>query len=159
MPLLAQLFPQFASRLIRNGATIGGNLGTGSPIGDTPPALLALDASLVLASRSGERVVPLADYFTGYRQTLRQPDELIRAVRIPLPLAPLTAFHKIAKRRFDDISSVAVGYALDVVDGTVRQRPDRARRRRGDAAARRAPPRLRWSGGRGPSRRCATRQR
>ena len=44
VPLLAELFPQFASRLIRNGATIGGNLGTGSPIGDTPPALLALDA-------------------------------------------------------------------------------------------------------------------
>jgi xanthine dehydrogenase small subunit len=106
--------------LIRNGATIGGNLGTGSPIGDTPPALLALDASLVLSSRRGERTVALADYFTGYRETLKAPDELIRAVLIPLPLAPLTAFHKIAKRRFDDISSVAVGYALDVVDGTVR---------------------------------------
>jgi xanthine dehydrogenase small subunit len=120
VPLLEQLFPQFASRLIRNGATIGGNLGTGSPIGDTPPALLALDASLVLSSRRGERTVALADYFTGYRETLKAPDELIRAVLIPLPLAPLTAFHKIAKRRFDDISSVAVGYALDVVDGTVR---------------------------------------
>ncbi|ONI73840.1 xanthine dehydrogenase small subunit [Kribbella sp. ALI-6-A] len=121
VPLLEQLFPQFASRLIRNGATIGGNLGTGSPIGDTPPALLALDASLVLASRRGERTVALADYFTGYRETLKAPDELIRAVLIPLPLAPLTAFHKIAKRRFDDISSVAVGYALDVVDGVVRE--------------------------------------
>ena len=50
VPLLAEMFPQFASRLIRNGATLGGNLGTASPIGDTPPALLALDASLVLAS-------------------------------------------------------------------------------------------------------------
>lgn len=121
VPLLEQMFPQFASRLIRNGATIGGNLGTGSPIGDTPPALLALDAQLVLASRRGERVVALADYFTGYRQTLKAPDELIRAILVPRPLAPLTAFHKIAKRRFDDISSVAVGYALDVVDGIVRK--------------------------------------
>ncbi|MFI6827037.1 xanthine dehydrogenase small subunit [Kribbella sp. NPDC050241] len=121
VPLLAEMFPQFASRLIRNGATIGGNLGTGSPIGDTPPALLALDASLVLASHRGERVVPLADYFTGYRQTLKAPDELIKTVVLPLPLAPLTAFHKIAKRRFDDISSVAVGYAVDVVDGVVRE--------------------------------------
>ena len=51
VPLLAEVFPQFASRLIRNGATIGGNLGTGSPIGDTPPALLALEAVVVLASR------------------------------------------------------------------------------------------------------------
>ncbi|WP_446663929.1 xanthine dehydrogenase small subunit [Flexivirga sp. B27] len=121
IPLLAQLFPQFASRLIRNGATIGGNLGTGSPIGDTPPALLALEADLVLAGPDGTRVVALADYFTGYRQTVCAADELIKAVRIPLPLAGITAFHKIAKRRFDDISSVAVGYAIDVADGIVRK--------------------------------------
>jgi xanthine dehydrogenase small subunit len=121
IPLLDEMFPQFASRLIRNGATLGGNLGTGSPIGDAPPALLALEAELVLASVDGERVVPLAEYFTGYRQTVCLPHELIRAVRIPRPLAPLTAFHKIAKRRFDDISSVAVGFALDVADGVVRR--------------------------------------
>lgn len=119
VPLLAELFPQFASRLIRNGATIGGNIGTASPIGDAPPALLALDADVVLASPRGERVVPLADYFTGYRETVRAADELIRSVRLPLPLAPLVGFHKIAKRRFDDISSVAVGYALEIADGTV----------------------------------------
>jgi len=121
VPLMTQMFPQFASRLIRNGATIGGNLGTASPIGDTPPALLALDAALVLASPRGERTVPLAGYFTGYRQTMKADDELIRAVVVPLPLAPVTAFHKIAKRRFDDISSVAVGYALEIVDGVVRR--------------------------------------
>ncbi|WP_419999371.1 xanthine dehydrogenase small subunit [Streptomyces boninensis] len=121
VPLLAELFPQFASRLIRNGATIGGNLGTGSPIGDTPPVLLALEASLLLADADGEREVPLADYFTGYRQSVRRPDELIRAVRIPLPLSQTVAFHKIAKRRFDDISSVAVGFALDIQDGVVRK--------------------------------------
>ena len=119
VPLLAEMFPQFASRLIRNGATPGGNLGTASPIGDTPPALLALDASLVLASVEGEREVLLADYFTGYRQSVRRPDELIKTIRIPLPLAPVTAFHKIAKRRFDDISSVAVAYALRLEDGVV----------------------------------------
>jgi xanthine dehydrogenase small subunit len=116
VPLLADLFPQFASRLIRNGATLGGNLGTASPIGDAPPVLLALDASLVLASVAGEREVLLADYFTGYRQSVRRPGELIKTIRIPLPLAPVTAFHKIAKRRFDDISSVAVAYALRLDD-------------------------------------------
>ncbi len=119
VPLLDEVWPQFASRLIRNGATIGGNIGTGSPIGDVPPALLALEATVVLASAGGEREVPLADYFTGYRETVLQPGELIRSIRIPRPLAALTAFHKIAKRRYDDISSVAVGFALDVVDGTV----------------------------------------
>jgi len=50
---------------------------------------------------------------------VRRPDELIRAVRIPLPMAQVTAFHKIAKRRFDDISSVAVAFALDLDDGVV----------------------------------------
>ena len=73
----------------------------------------------MLASVDGEREVDLADYFTGYRTTVRRPDELIRAVRIPLPLAQVTAFHKIAKRRFDDISSVAVAFALDLDDGVV----------------------------------------
>ncbi|MEV6246009.1 FAD binding domain-containing protein [Streptomyces sp. NPDC051742] len=120
VPLLAELFPQFASRLIRNSATLGGNLGTGSPIGDSPPVLLALDASVVLAGPDGEREVPLSAYFTGYRQSVRRPGELIRAVRVPLPLSPVTAFHKIAKRRFDDISSVAVAFALDIEGGIVR---------------------------------------
>lgn len=119
VPLLGSLLPQFASRLIRNSATLGGNLGTGSPIGDAAPALLALDASLILASADGEREVALHEYFTGYRQSVRRPDELITRVRIPLPLATRTAFHKIAKRRFDDISSVAVGYAVTVEDGVV----------------------------------------
>jgi xanthine dehydrogenase small subunit len=117
LPLLDALFPQFASRLIRNGATLGGNLGTASPIGDAAPALLALDASLVLVSRTGEREVPLDGYFTGYRETVKRPDELIKTIRIPLPAAPVTAFHKIAKRRFDDISSAAVAYALRMEDG------------------------------------------
>ena len=70
IPLLDQLWPQFASRLIRNGATLGGNLGTGSPIGDAPPALLALEATIVLAGPGGEREVALAEYFTGYRQSV-----------------------------------------------------------------------------------------
>ncbi|MFL6099716.1 MAG: xanthine dehydrogenase small subunit [Actinomycetales bacterium] len=119
IPLLDQVFPQFASRLIRNGATLGGNLGTASPIGDTPPALLALGATLVLASRDGEREVPLADYFTGYRETVKRPDELIKTIRIPTPVAPVAAFHKIAKRRFDDISSVAVAFAARFDGGDV----------------------------------------
>jgi xanthine dehydrogenase small subunit len=119
VPLLAEMFPQFASRLIRNGATLGGNLGTCSPIGDAPPVLLALGARLVLASVDGERELELADYFTGYRTSVRQDRELIRAIRIPLPLARVTAFHKIAKRRFDDISSVAVAFAIDHDDAGV----------------------------------------
>ena len=119
VPLLAELLPSFASRLIRNSATIGGNLATASPIGDLAPALLALGASVVVVSADGEREAPIDGFFTGYRRSGLRPDELIRAVRIPQPQAGLTAFHKIAKRRYDDISSVAVAFAVDLVDGTV----------------------------------------
>jgi xanthine dehydrogenase small subunit len=121
VPLLDAVLPQFASPLIRNAATVGGNLATGSPIGDLAPALLALEATVVLHGPAGERLVPLAEYFTGYRESVRRRDELIRAVRIPLPLSEVTAFHKVAKRRFDDISSVAVAIALDVRDGVVQR--------------------------------------
>jgi xanthine dehydrogenase small subunit len=112
--LMHDWIPLFASRLIRNSATLGGNIGTASPIGDSPPVLLALEASVVLASSSGERIVPLAEFFTGYRRTVRRPEELIRAIRIPMPLAPNAKFYKIAKRRMDDISSVAAGITLEL---------------------------------------------
>lgn len=112
IPLLAEWFPLFASRLIRNRATLGGNLGTASPIGDSPPVLLALGASLVLVSALGERMVGLEHFFTGYRQTALQPGELIKAVRIPLPLLPESRFYKVCKRPMDDISTVSMGIAL-----------------------------------------------
>ncbi|HEX5857978.1 MAG TPA: FAD binding domain-containing protein [Microbacterium sp.] len=120
VPLLAELFPQFASPLIRNRATVGGNLGTGSPIGDVSSALLALGARVVLASPDGERTVELAEYFTGYRRSVRRHVELIRAVEVPLPQFEVAAFHKITKRRLDDISSVAIAFALDIRGGIVR---------------------------------------
>ena len=119
MPLLEELIGQFASRLIRNSATLGGNLATGSPIGDAAPVLLALDARVVLTSLRGEREVPLTEYFTGYRQTVRGPDEIIRGIRIPRPVPTVSSFLKVAKRRFDDISAVAVALALEIRDGHV----------------------------------------
>ena len=118
LPLLDALVPLFASTQIRNRATLGGNLGTASPIGDGAPVLLALGADLVLADAAGERRVALSDYFTGYRTTIRRPDELIARIVVGTP-GPVHAFHKIAKRRHDDISSVAVAYDLVVTDGVV----------------------------------------
>ena len=118
MPLLDQVWPLFASRLIRNGATIGGNIGTASPIGDLPPALLALEATSC-SPRRGDREVALADYFTGYRADRASTRRADPRGPDPAPAGRLAAFHKIAKRRYDDISSVAVGFALDVVDDEV----------------------------------------
>ena len=83
VPLLDELWTWFASRQIRNRATLGGNLGTASPIGDAPVVLLALEAELVLVSRNGERIVPLSSYFVGYRKTLLRTHELIKTIRIP----------------------------------------------------------------------------
>lgn len=112
VPLLEQLFPLFSSRLIRNRATLGGNLMTASPIGDGAPALLALDAEVELVSLGGTRTVPLSELFTGYRQTARKPDEILSAITIPLPLPDVQRFYKVSKRVLDDISTVAAAFSL-----------------------------------------------
>lgn len=113
---VAEWLTLFASPLIRNRATLGGNLGTASPIGDSPPLLLALDAGVELAGPRGRRIVPLSTFFLGYRKTARHEDEIIVSVRIPRPYPQRLAFYKIAKRRLDDISTVAAAMAVDVAD-------------------------------------------
>ncbi len=116
IPLLSQLLPLFSSRLIRNRATLGGNLATGSPIGDAAPVLLALDAELTLASASGTRRVALRDFFVGYRQTALETGELIAQIHLPLPLPRRQSFYKVSKRVLDDISTVSGAFAL-TLDG------------------------------------------
>jgi xanthine dehydrogenase small subunit len=118
-PSLDEMIHWFAARQVRNRATLGGNIGTASPIGDLPPVLLSLDAVLKLASSSGERTLPLADFFTGYRQTELQPGEVIVSVQIPKAPTPGTArrlaqSYKIGKRGTDDISIVAAAFVVDV---------------------------------------------
>jgi xanthine dehydrogenase small subunit len=103
----------FASPPLRNRATLGGNLATASPIGDGAPLLLALDAAVHLASERGRRTIPLALFFTSYRRTALAPDELLTAVEIPKPLPEFVRFYKVAKRRMDDISTVAAAMAMD----------------------------------------------
>ncbi|PWT93302.1 MAG: xanthine dehydrogenase small subunit [Proteobacteria bacterium] len=111
--------PLFASPLIRNRATLGGNLATASPIGDAAPLLLALDAQVRIASAEGDRVLPLDRFFTGYRQTALVAGELLRSVIVPKPLPPVARFYKVAKRQSDDISTVAACFAIRA-DGTAR---------------------------------------
>jgi xanthine dehydrogenase small subunit len=114
LALLHELLPLFSSRLIRNRATIGGNLATASPIGDSAPALLALGAELSLASARGRRRLPLSEFFTGYRQTALGLGELIESVHLPRPLPRLQRFYKVSKRVMDDISSVAGAFTLEL---------------------------------------------
>ena len=112
-PALVSMLRWFGSRQVRNRATLGGNLATASPIGDSAPVLLALDASLVLESVSGARVVPLNEFFVGYRKTQLQTGEIIREILIPRarPAAGVaqefTRFYKVSRRREMDISTVA----------------------------------------------------
>ncbi|MGB8167558.1 MAG: xanthine dehydrogenase molybdopterin binding subunit [Chthoniobacteraceae bacterium] len=103
----------FASRQIRNRATLGGNLATASPIGDSAPVLLSLGASLVLVSAAGERRLPLAAFFTAYRQTALRPGELIKCIIVPRTRGRRAEFFKVSKRREMDISIVAAAFCVE----------------------------------------------
>lgn len=113
-PGLREWFRHFASPLIRNRATLGGNLATASPVGDAAPLLLALDARLFLLSSQGSREIALSSFFLGYRKTALHPGEIIATVRIPKPYPSLVRFYKVAKRASDDIATVSLGAALDL---------------------------------------------
>ncbi|HVE15522.1 MAG TPA: xanthine dehydrogenase molybdopterin binding subunit [Chthoniobacterales bacterium] len=115
-PSLAQMIRVFASRQIRNRATLGGNLVTASPIGDSAPVLLSLGAEVELGSIRGRRRVPLAEFFTGYRRTVLAPDEVMTAVLLPRETGAKcrTAFLKVSKRREMDISIVAGAFYLNL---------------------------------------------
>ncbi|MFM8617104.1 MAG: xanthine dehydrogenase small subunit, partial [Opitutaceae bacterium] len=117
-PPLARMLRWFAARQVRNRATLGGNLATASPIGDSAPVLLALDATLVLASAEGDRTLPLAAFFTGYRRTVLRPGEIIREIVLP-PYAAAEGctrradFLKVSHRRELDISIVSAAFVVD----------------------------------------------
>lgn len=118
-PALDKLWSVFASRQIRHRATLGGNLVTASPIGDSAPALMALDAEVVLVSLEGERRVPLSAFFTGYRKTVMRDDEVMLAVVVPRGKGGRFGFHKASKRREMDISIVSLAMRLEEKDGVI----------------------------------------
>ncbi|HEX4631481.1 MAG TPA: xanthine dehydrogenase molybdopterin binding subunit [Chthoniobacterales bacterium] len=114
-PEIREMLSAFGSRQIRNRATLGGNLVTASPIGDSAPVLLALEASIVLASATGERLLSLDEFFIAYRKTALQSGEVLKSIVIPRP-SPGTRthrqFYKVSKRREMDISTVAACFAI-----------------------------------------------
>jgi xanthine dehydrogenase small subunit len=116
----AALLARLGSRQIRGLGTLGGNLGTASPIGDSLPPLIALGATIALASPRGERSLPVEDFITGYRSNALAPDELIARILIPRP-APgaLLACEKLSKRHDQDIATVGLSVLLDFRDGVV----------------------------------------
>jgi xanthine dehydrogenase small subunit len=116
------LFRRIGSRQIRNLGTIAGNLATASPIGDTIPGLIALGATVTLASSAGARSMPVESFITGYRKTALRPGEVIAAVRIPF-LAADAGFstYKLSKRFDQDISTVIAAFHLKLRNGEVNE--------------------------------------
>ncbi len=127
LPSLDRHFPSFAalvrrigSRQIRNIGTLAANIANASPIGDTIPCLIALDATIVLRSTRGVRRVQAGDFILSYRKTAMETDEIIEAIEIPL-LKDGTTFttYKLSKRFDQDISTVIGAYRLRVANGKV----------------------------------------
>ena len=119
-PALADMLRVFGSRQIRNRATMGGNIVTASPIGDSAPVLLALNASVVLVSlQKRERTVAMSDFFVAYRKTALQPNEILKTIMVPRfdsqpALRRICHWYKVSKRREMDISTVAACFCIDL---------------------------------------------
>ena len=108
----------FAGLMVRNTATVAGNVACGSPAADLVPPLLSLDADLTLASVAGTRTLPLDEYFLDYRRDVRRPGELITRISWPrLPNPSVNTFYKLARRKGDAITVTGVALTLAAADG------------------------------------------
>ena len=117
MPELANYIDVFASPQIKNLATIIGNVCTASPIGDSPPALLALEAVLTMKSVNGEREIPLSEFFLDYRKTQKEKNEIVTKITFPLLEKNSTIrLYKNANRKDLDISAINFGIKVDWLD-------------------------------------------
>ena len=115
LPALYESLKVFGSVQIRNLATLGGNLGSASPIGDTLPVLMAYHAQVELHGPNGKRHIAVREFVTGYRQTVLAAGEIIVAVHIPIPSAHTQVkWYKISKRKDLDISTVSAGFRLEL---------------------------------------------
>ena len=112
-PQLDEMMRRFGGEQVRNAGTIGGNIANGSPIGDLPPALIALGATLVLRRGSEHRTIPLEAFFLDYRKQDRRESEFVEAVLVPkLPADALFHVSKISKRFDEDISALCGAFFL-----------------------------------------------
>ena len=119
---MGEMYRRFASPPIRNAATLGGNIANGSPIGDSMPGLIALDATLVLRRGAARRELPLEEFYLAYQKTALEPGEFVELVRIPLqPADREFRTYKISKRFDQDISAVCGAFSVRLDDGRARQ--------------------------------------
>jgi CO/xanthine dehydrogenase FAD-binding subunit len=120
VPFLREALRKFANPLVRNMATLAGNIADSSPIGDTIPPLLVLEAEVVAASTEGERVIPLEEFFTGPGQNVLKDNEVIIKVRFPLPTGGRGGHIKLGLRRGTSCSVASVAVWLVADKGKVR---------------------------------------
>lgn len=117
-PDLGDMIERIGSKQVRNNGTLGGNIGNASPIGDMPPALIALGATMTLHVNGSERTILVEDYFVDYKKTVLKPSEFIKSVQIPKPTAGQTLkLYKISKRIDDDISAVLAAIFIERKSG------------------------------------------
>ena len=119
VPLLAAALPFIGHEAIRSRGTIGGSLAHSDPAGELPAVARALDAELVVRSQSGERVIPAAEWFEGYFQTSRRPDELLVQVRFPTAKPGTGVSFQEVARRHGDFAIVGLAVSLTLSDGTI----------------------------------------
>ena len=113
-PDLGDMIERIGSKQVRNTGTLGGNVGNASPIGDMPPALIALGATMTLHVQGQERTILVEDYFVDYKKTVLKPAEFIKSIQIPKPIAGQTLkLYKISKRFDDDISAVLAAFFIE----------------------------------------------
>ena len=119
-PHLVAFWDRIAGWQIRNMGTVGGNIANGSPIGDTPPVLIALGANITLRRGAKRRTLPIEDYFLDYGKQDLSEGEFLEEITVPRPAkGDLHAAYKISKRRDEDISSVAAAFNITVADGKI----------------------------------------
>ncbi len=122
LPVFTEMIRLFASKQIRNLATIGGNIASASPINDAIPLLFSLEASVTLTSRSEKRELSVEDFILSYRKTAIQPNELIENIIIPKPKNNCSnRFYKVSKREHVDISSVSAGFSLELEGNLIKK--------------------------------------
>jgi len=119
-PEMDQMWDRFASLPIRNAGTLGGNVANGSPIGDSMPALIALDAEVILRSQSKSRTLLLEDLYLDYMKKDLREDEIVEAIHLPLPKKQQQfRCYKLSKRHDSDISAVFAAFAISLEGNTI----------------------------------------
>jgi len=122
LPAMSDLLGRFASRQVRNRATLVGNIANSSPIADIPPLLLVMGAKLILQCGLNQRTIPLSEFNLGYKKTALKSGEFIHSVILPLPLSSQqVSVEKVSKRAEDDISATCVAMSITLTHGAITQ--------------------------------------